>query len=63
MTTKAEVLKAIRQKCLDCCVQNQEEVRLCELTDCALHPFRMAKDPNPSRKFHGHRTPIQIEEK
>jgi hypothetical protein len=55
VTTKAEVLKTIREKCIDCCAGDVTEVRKCHLTDCALHPFRMAKDPNPSRRFVGRR--------
>src|SRR5262245_50633995 len=38
-------LKAIREKCLDCCCGNAAEVRKCVATDCALWPFRMGKNP------------------
>jgi len=38
-------LKAIRAKCLDCCGSSYE-VSLCSCTDCALHPFRLGKNPN-----------------
>lgn len=31
---------AIRLKCLDCCCNQVAEVALCELTSCALHPYR-----------------------
>lgn len=37
-------LKAIREKCLDCCCGSAKEVKLCELTTCALHPFRFGKN-------------------
>ena len=37
--------KAIRAKCIDCCCGNAAEVRACEITDCALHPFRFGKNP------------------
>jgi len=33
--------KAIRERCLMCSALNVAEVRNCELTDCALYPFRM----------------------
>jgi hypothetical protein len=49
VTTKADILKAIRLKCLDCSVYQPEEVRNCHLTTCALHPYRMGKDPHPSK--------------
>jgi hypothetical protein len=49
MTTKAEILKAIRAKCLDCSCYQPNEVRICHLVKCALHPFRMGADPNPAR--------------
>ena len=38
-------VKAIRAKCLDCCCGNSAEVKLCPSTDCALHPFRLGKNP------------------
>lgn len=38
-------LKAIRQKCLDCCCYQPSLVAQCELEHCALHPFRMGKNP------------------
>ena len=50
MTTKAQILKDIRAKCLDCSVYQEAEVRLCPVQACALWPYRMGRDPNPSRK-------------
>jgi hypothetical protein len=38
-------LKALRQKCLDCCVGNAAEVRKCVATNCALWPFRLGINP------------------
>ena len=38
-------LKAIREKCLDCCCGNAAEVRKCVADDCALWPFRMGTNP------------------
>ena len=49
MTTKAEVLQAIRRKCLDCSCFQPGEVRECPLTTCGLWPFRLGRDPEPSR--------------
>jgi hypothetical protein len=37
--------KAMRIKCLDCCGDSANEVRLCVAVDCALWPFRMGTDP------------------
>jgi hypothetical protein len=38
-------LKAIREKCIDCCCGNAAEVRKCVATNCALWPFRMGTNP------------------
>jgi len=38
-------LKAIRAKCLDCCAQHPSLVAECHIETCALHPFRMGKNP------------------
>lgn len=38
-------LKAIREKCLDCCCGNGSEVRKCIAMDCPLWPFRMGTNP------------------
>ena len=38
-------LKAIRQKCLDCCMGSAQEVRLCPVRDCALHQYRLGHNP------------------
>lgn len=39
-------LKAIREKCLDCCCGQSTEVRLCTAIKCPLYEFRMGKNPN-----------------
>lgn len=38
-------LKAIREKCLDCCAGQTSEVKYCPAEDCPLWPFRMGKNP------------------
>ena len=38
-------VKAIRAKCLDCCCGQMAEVKACPKEDCALHPFRLGKNP------------------
>ena len=44
-TTKTELLKIIRKKCMDCVCFQPREVELCPSQHCALWPYRMAKDP------------------
>ena len=44
-TTKTELLKTIRKKCLDCVCFQAREVELCPSSDCPLWPYRFAKDP------------------
>ena len=41
-------LKAIKEKCLDCCCWQAYEVRICDMNDCPLHPFRLGKHPKGS---------------
>ena len=36
--------KAIRLKCLDCCCQQQAEVRRCTLKTCPLWIYRMGSE-------------------
>lgn len=43
--------KAIRLKCLDCCCGNANEVKLCIMEDCPLHPFRFGKNPYLKREY------------
>jgi hypothetical protein len=39
------VLSAIRAKCLDCCVNQESEVRKCTAVACALWRYRMSSNP------------------
>lgn len=45
MTTKTELLKTIRSKCLDCCCGQVQEVKLCTSTNCPLYDYRLGVDP------------------
>jgi hypothetical protein len=38
-------LRALRLKCLDCCNDAAQEVRLCTAVNCPSWPFRMGKNP------------------
>ena len=49
MTSKADILKAIRAKCLNCSNDQEHEVRLCPVKACELYPYRFATDPNRSK--------------
>lgn len=42
-------LTAIRAKCVDCCCGSLKEVTECKIVKCALHPFRMGKNPMHAR--------------
>lgn len=44
-TTKGDLLKIIRRKCLDCVCYQAREVELSPTERCALWPYRMGKDP------------------
>ncbi len=38
-------VRAIRQKCKDCCGGQLSEVRRCHIADCPLHVYRMGRRP------------------
>lgn len=45
-------VKAIRNKCIDCCCGSKSEVKFCEACDCPIWPFRFGKNPfRAKRKF------------
>ena len=44
-------MKAIREKCLDCCCGQVSEIRLCESVKCALWPFRSGTHPYTASKM------------
>jgi hypothetical protein len=50
MTTKKELLKHIRGKCLDCCCYQPAEVKLCTSLGCALWPFSAVERPTSRSK-------------
>lgn len=43
---------AIRRKCLDCCCGDRSEVARCEITSCALWPFRFGSNPFRGTRNH-----------
>ena len=43
-------IKAIKAKCLDCCCNQPNEVKLCTAKDCALYPFRLGHNPNIAKR-------------
>ena len=45
-TTKAGLLKVIRQKCLECTMDQKKEIAECPIERCPLWPYRFATDPH-----------------
>lgn len=45
MDYKTSPLKAIKDKCLDCCCGQKNEVKLCPAKGCPIWPFRLGKNP------------------
>lgn len=43
--SRVSPLRALRLKCLDCCNDSAQEVRLCTAVDCPSWPFRMGRNP------------------
>ena len=57
-------LRALRLKCLDCCNDSAQEVRLCTAVDCPSWPFRMGKNPwsapaSDAKREHGRRLGLE----
>lgn len=50
-------LKAIRAKCLDCCCGVAQEVRLCQVENCPLYPYRFGKRPKVDKDTRGDAEP------
>lgn len=44
------IMKAIHEKCIDCCGGQVREVKFCPIKDCPLYPYRMGHDPFRKRK-------------
>ena len=51
------VIRALRERCMDCCAEDRSEVRKCVSTTCPAWPFRMGSNPwrkprtlNPERR-------------
>lgn len=43
-------VKAIREKCIDCCGGSPSEVKMCPCDNCTLYPFRFGKNPYRQRR-------------
>lgn len=43
--SKTTMKKAIKEKCLDCCCGQREEVKLCPAKECPLWDCRLGNDP------------------
>lgn len=46
MSKQQTPLQAIRELCLNCSDDNPQEVRICPIKECGLHPFRFGRDRN-----------------
>ena len=42
---KTNPIKAIREKCLDCCCGSAAEVKECTIEECPIYPYRFGKNP------------------
>lgn len=45
MSKATTPLKAIKEKCLECCCGDRNEVKLCVCENCPLYAFRFGKNP------------------
>ena len=51
-------MKAIRRRCLDCCCGSSQEVSLCLVHSCSLHPYRFGRRPGVVKR---EATPAQMD--
>lgn len=47
---KTNPVKAIREKCRDCCNGSITEIDACTVSACQLHPFRFGKNPYRTKR-------------
>ena len=47
---KTNPVKAIRDKCIDCCCGSFTEVKECAVESCPLFPYRLGKNPFRQRR-------------
>lgn len=45
MEYKTSPLKAIREKCIECCCGSSTEVKECTAQNCPIYPYRFGKNP------------------
>lgn len=50
MEYKHNPVKAIREKCIDCCGGSTLEVKECTVESCPIYPFRLGKNPFRQKK-------------
>lgn len=43
-------MRAIREKCMDCCCGQVAMLRDCRITGCAIWPYRRGRNPNRKGK-------------
>ena len=48
--SKTTMKKAIKEKCLDCCCGQREEVKLCPAKTCPLWDYRLGDDPYRTKR-------------
>ena len=48
---KLTPMRAIRQKCRECCNEQTKEIRLCPIKRCALYPYRMGHRPKDDKSI------------
>lgn len=51
--TNISFARAIREKCMDCCVGNDAEVRKCDRVKCPLFPYRFGCSPDSAIRRYG----------
>ena len=49
MTTKTQLLQAIRHHCMECCSNSYIDVEMCPGSEnCSIHPYRLGDPDEPS---------------
>jgi hypothetical protein len=50
---KITPLRAIKLKCIDCCCGSKNEVKKCEIIECALYRYRFGRLSSVSGSYKG----------
>jgi hypothetical protein len=60
MATKDELLRAIRENCMDCCGGSRKNVKNCRIDTCPLWPYRTSEKARDKEGVEGQMSIFQM---